>query len=100
MRISYSHLRKLSVETKTGKILGHVCDLVLDIDGYDIVQYEVKSYILSTKKYIIDRKQVISITTEKIIVDDAVIVQKGDPLHLSQGELGAEAVAMRDRVSG
>ncbi len=97
MRISYSQLKKLSVETKSGDVLGHVGDVILDVDDQRVLQYEVKSSMLSTKKYMIGRDQVLSITAEKMIVEDAVVGQQEDRLQMRQGDAGTEAVAMRDQ---
>ena len=97
MRISYSQLRKLSVETKSGEVLGHVGDVVFDLDGQLVVQYEVRSSILSTKKYTISREQVLSITDKKMLVDDAVVGQQEDRLKMPGSDVGSEAVAMRDQ---
>jgi uncharacterized protein YrrD len=96
MRISYGQLKKLPVETKSGDMLGHVGDVVIDVDGQNIAQYEVKSSMLSTKKYIISREQVVSITSKKVIVEDAVVSQKEDRLQMKKSEARPEAVAMRE----
>lgn len=95
--MSYSQLKKLSVETKSGEVLGHVGDLVMDVDGHTIVQYEVKSSMLSTKKYMISREQVISITEEKMIVEDAVVGAAEDRIRMAKGSVGPEAVAMTNQ---
>lgn len=97
MRVSYSQLKKLSVETKSGDVLGHVCDIVVEVEGHSILQYEVKSSMLSTKKYMIGREQVISITAEKVIVDDAVVGREKQRVALRGGEVGSEAVVMRNQ---
>ena len=98
MRISYSQLKKLTVETVSGDMLGHVGDIVLDGEEHAVVQYEVKSSMLSTKKYMIARGQVVSITAEKMIVKDAVVEQQEDMLKMAQGDMGNEAIAMREDV--
>jgi len=96
MRISYSQLKKCQVETQSGVGLGHVCDMVLDVDGQHIVQYEVKQSMLSTKKYLVNREQVVSITAEKIIVEDSVVGEKKKQVASTKSTIGQEAVAMRE----
>ncbi len=98
MKISYSQLKKLSVETKSGSTLGHVGDIIIDVDQQAIAQYEVKSSMLATKKYMIHQEQVISISAEKIIVDDAVVGQQEDRLKMPGSDVGQEPVAMRDQT--
>jgi len=70
MRINLKQLKKFVVETKSGMHLGKVLDVVLEIDGHSIVQYEVGGLI--SKKYLINREQVMSISDKKIIVEDNV----------------------------
>ncbi|PIR03139.1 MAG: hypothetical protein COV60_01910 [Candidatus Magasanikbacteria bacterium CG11_big_fil_rev_8_21_14_0_20_43_7] len=98
MRITYSQLKKLPVETRSGEVLGHVGDIVFDIDGQQVLQYEVKSSMLSTKKYMVGREQVVSITEKKMIVEDAVVGQKEERLKIAKGDMGTEAVAMREEA--
>ncbi len=97
MRIPYSQLKKLPVETRSGTVLGRVSDVVLDVEVQHIVQYEVKQSRLSTKKYVINREQVVSITAEKIIVEDAVVRQSKERLEIRKGKVGPEAVAVREK---
>ena len=98
MRISYSQLKKVMVETESGDMLGHIGDIVLDGEEHAVIQYEVKSSMLSTKKYMIARGQVVSMTTEKMIVKDAVVGQQEDRLKMAQGDMGNEAIAMREDI--
>lgn len=79
-------------------MLGHVGDIVFDADSQQVAQYEVKSSMLSTKKYTIHREQVLSITAEKMIVEDAVVGQEEDRLQMRQNDMGTEAVAMREEA--
>ena len=84
MRILYKQLKKLPVVTEMGEELGNVHDLVLDIDTHSIVHYEVSPSLLSTKKYSISPSQVVSITQEKMVVQDAVVFQKEQDRGLNQ----------------
>ena len=71
MRINFSQLKTLSVQTKSGIVLGKVKDLVLEIEGQTILQYEVGGLV--GKKYFINREQVLNIDEEKMIVEDSVV---------------------------
>ncbi len=71
MRINYKNLKKLIVETKLGIKLGSVKDMILETDGQNILQYKVGG--LFSKKYLISQEQVLSIDSEKIIVEDNVL---------------------------
>jgi len=84
MRISYKQLKKLSVETTLGIVLGSVDDIVLDIDAQHIVQYEVRHSLLSSKLHTISREQVVSITKEKMVVEDAVVPNAEQERGLNQ----------------
>lgn len=72
MRLSLKQLRALHVETVSGASLGHVHELVFEIDGQLIVQYAVRSSLLSNKEYLIGRDQIVRFEEKKMIVDDAV----------------------------
>ena len=72
MRVTLKQLKNLEVETVSGTHLGKIFDIVFEIDGQLVAQYEVKSSILSTKKYLISRDQLVRFESEKIIVDDNV----------------------------
>ncbi len=78
MRITLKQLKHLSVETYSGQQLGHVSDLIFEIDGQLIAQYVVKFSFLSTKQYTINRDQVVSIGSEKMIVDNSVYADNED----------------------
>jgi len=80
-------------------MLGYVGDIVLDIEDHYVLQYEVKSSMLSTKKHMIARGQVLSVTAEKMIVEVAVVHQQEERLKMGQGDMGNEAIAMREDVS-
>ena len=99
MRITYKQLKKLPVEIKSGKYLGHVCDVIFEIDGQVVAQYEVSPSLLSGKKYLISREQVLSISAEKMVVDDSVVrfggrVSVGSRIRV--GKVEAEGAMMRE----
>jgi sporulation protein YlmC with PRC-barrel domain len=69
--MSWSQLKNLPVETLTGKKLGHVIGLVIDPETHDVVQYEVKQGLgFSRHALLIGASQVISISVEKMTVED------------------------------
>ncbi|PIR74909.1 MAG: hypothetical protein CO030_03050 [Candidatus Magasanikbacteria bacterium CG_4_9_14_0_2_um_filter_42_11] len=97
MRISYKQLKKLPVMTESGMELGSVHDIILDVDTQGIVQYEISPSMLSTKAYVVNQDQVVSITSEKMIVKDAVVRDEVHAKELkAQGKMKAEPIAMRE----
>ena len=80
MKISSQQLINLPVETESGQSLGVVESFNIDIDSQSILEYVIKpaSKILELIKneLIISRGQVVSITAEKIIVDDNSLKEK------------------------
>ncbi|MFA5076277.1 MAG: PRC-barrel domain-containing protein [Patescibacteria group bacterium] len=77
MLIEGKKLIKLSVYTKSGKLLGRVDNLEIDIDEQLIINYCVKSQSVIknffTDTLLIHRSQIVSITADKITVDDSVL---------------------------
>lgn len=76
MLIKSKDLLKLPVETKSGKLLGAVCGMEIDIDTHQIKKYYVKPSGLVKgligDVLIIDFSQVLSVTKERMIVEDGV----------------------------
>lgn len=72
MRVTYSQLTKLLVRTESGTELGHVHDVVLDVDSHAAVQYILTSGMIRTKTYEIAPKQILSITETEMIVEDTL----------------------------
>lgn len=74
MRLDLKTLKQLKVETVSGKTLGRVYNLEMEIDGQIVVQYRVKpSSFVGRKEYLVSRDQIVKFTAEKMIVDDAVV---------------------------
>lgn len=96
MRITYKQLKKLPVETKSGKYLGRVCDVVFEIDGQLVAQHEVRPSLLSGKKYLISRDQVLGVSAEKMIVSDGVVEVGADEKGGERVVVKAEGVVMRE----
>lgn len=71
MHINLQTLIHLPVYTQSGVHLGRVHDMQIDIESHAIKQYIVESGLIAKHHYLIGPAQVIAITAEKIVVDDA-----------------------------
>ena len=84
------------METVSGVSLGHVHDVVVEIEGQLIAQYVVRHSVLSSNEYLIGRDQVVRFEEKKMIVDDGVEKKgEGEEKKKSSG-LSPHPVAMRD----
>lgn len=76
MRLTLRQLHNLPVETVNGQPLGRVVDVEMDVGRQEILCYHVSSRKiipgLFEQKLLIDRKQIVSLTAEKMVVEDAV----------------------------
>lgn len=91
MRISIKQLLGLPVATQSGAQLGAVRDVELDAESHAVRQYVVGEHFFTKQKKLISPAQVISITAEKMIVQDACgkeTVTKKTESVLSQASLG------------
>ena len=74
--ISSDTLRDLPVFTESEKHLGHVRRWDIDVETHGIVRYHVKPSglvkLLSSKELVVTPAQVVAVTEEKMIVQDAV----------------------------
>jgi sporulation protein YlmC with PRC-barrel domain len=75
MRMSLKQLRKMIVETLSGTKLGKIQDIIFDIEGQVVVQYEVKHTGISGINYLIHRDQIVKFEEKKVIVYDTVLKQ-------------------------
>ena len=77
MLIKSKNLIGLPVYTKSGRLLGEVDDIEIETDGQLVVNYQVgsKNVIknLLGNKLIIHRDQIVSISVEKVVVEDNVV---------------------------
>lgn len=77
--VHHKELINLSVETKSGDYLGKISNLEIDLDSQSIISYDVKeTNILKgalKNKLLISRNQVISISKERMIVNDNVLTE-------------------------
>ncbi|MFA6533575.1 MAG: PRC-barrel domain-containing protein [Patescibacteria group bacterium] len=76
MLIHGKKLIGLPVYTQGGQHLGHVVDLEIDIDSQSIVNYQVGNFNpiknLWGDKLLVNRQQVVSISAERLVVEDNV----------------------------
>ncbi len=98
MRIDFKKLKTLPVETVSGQMLGHVHDVEIEVETHLIVQYRVRSSLLRTKTYLINRLQVVEIAAEKIIVDDGIVNEAEDAAmaRKESPEITPKPIAMRE----
>lgn len=77
MLINYQKLKNLPVITQSGQLLGYITKIDIDIESQKIIFYYIKStnFIkgLLEGELIIHKDQIISITKDKIIVDNRVL---------------------------
>ncbi|MCX6745966.1 MAG: hypothetical protein NTX00_03005 [Candidatus Parcubacteria bacterium] len=80
MLINQKQLKKIVVETQGGQFLGYISEFELETDNGTIEKYYVKSRLsipgLFANKLLINKSQVISFDSEKMIVEDGVIKEK------------------------
>lgn len=96
MRMSLKQLKKMTVETLSGTKLGKVQDIIFDIDGQVVVQYEVKHSGMTGTDYIIHRDQVVKFEEKKMIVYDTVIKKKESSQMPRMKVIPEGGVAMRN----
>jgi sporulation protein YlmC with PRC-barrel domain len=73
MYIPSQQLLRLPVVTRSGQRLGRVIGFEMDIDTGVVCRYQVRIGLLSglwNKTLLIDRSQVVSISVEKMVVED------------------------------
>ena len=85
MYLSAKQLKKVTVVTKSGQVLGKVVDFELDTETGLLARYHVKSNELITglfeNKLIIHKDQVISLDEQEMIVEDSLLkaLAKNEP---------------------
>ena len=95
MRILFKQLKKYTVETNSGVKLGYVRDVILEIDGHLVSQYEVRPYLFSQKKYLISPSQIIRFEGSKMVVDDNIGREKKE-IEEKKSLPSVEPVMMRE----
>jgi len=80
MLINQKQLKKIRVETQSGQFLGYISEFELETDNGAIEKYYIKSRLsipgLFANKLLINKTQIISFDSEKMIVEDSVIKEK------------------------
>jgi sporulation protein YlmC with PRC-barrel domain len=75
--INNQQLKKVKVETKSGRFLGQIVDFEVDTDTGIINHYYVKSTTpivgLFEGKLVINREQIIYFDDKKMVVEDSVV---------------------------
>jgi len=87
MIISLQQLKKLSVVTKSGIKLGKISEINLLAETQTVFQYLVRPSIFSGRIFLVNANQVVEIS-DKIIVDDAVMVEKNTEVEQSNKFIG------------
>jgi sporulation protein YlmC with PRC-barrel domain len=73
-------IRGLPVFTKSGDRVGKVAGFVIDADRHEVEQYSItKSRLFSAllpDELLVHRSQVIELTSEKMVIEDAVVAER------------------------
>lgn len=93
MRLSLKKLIDLPVETEIGESLGKVIDLNLDINNHTVIDYVIQFGLVKRQKLLVKPVQVIKITNEKMVVDDAILKNKTSMSLRSTLSAGASMLA-------
>jgi uncharacterized protein YrrD len=80
MLVSQKQLKKVMVETQSGRFLGYIVGFEVETDTGVIEKYWVKGKFamanLWDNNILINRNQIINFDDEKMVVDDAVVKAK------------------------
>lgn len=80
MRYRDSQLTGVPVYTQSGKHVGRLVGFVVESDTHEVIQYAVKKSgtfeLLLPKEFLVNRSQVISVSEEKMVVEDATVIEK------------------------
>lgn len=84
MTLQGKHLLGLPVETQSGQPLGKIQNFSLDPSSHTILQYEVRRHgilkdLLPVTTLLIHASQVVSITEEKMVVEDLAARGEREP---------------------
>ena len=65
--------------TESGDQVGQLSGLIIDTDSHEVIQYAVKKAgtlkIILPKEFLVNRLQVVSISTERIVIKDAAVTE-------------------------
>lgn len=76
MVINLRKLIGLPVYTAAGVKLGRIADAELDVEKHLVARYVVKAGAISLASFLVQYSQVVSITEEKMVVDDSVSAER------------------------
>lgn len=76
MIINLRKLLDLPVYTESGIKLGKIFDFELDIENHFVLRYLVRPNFISLQNFLVQSAQVQKITSDRMIVDDAVVKAK------------------------
>lgn len=102
MLIPIGDIINLPVETQSGRRLGKVQDAYVDVESQNIRQYSVApsgiSHLFGKGMLLIHRDQVLSITREKMVVEDSVgrAAEKEAQLAKNKPQFASEVVARQE----
>ena len=82
MRLTSTLLRRLTVKTISGEVLGKIKSWEIDTEDQIIVQYVVSSSPIRGRKFLIHRGQVKSFSDTEMIVDDSVVRDAKPPRRI------------------
>lgn len=86
MVILSSRLKNLPVDTRSGRRLGKIIDLELESETQAILHYVVqrKKWLGKTEIFLIHREQVVSLSAEKMVVEDTLTKERIEDLRESK----------------
>lgn len=73
MIINLQKLLRLPVYTESGTKLGRIFDLELEVESHGVARYLVKPSFFSARIFLIQVSQIKEITSDRVVVDDAVL---------------------------
>ena len=100
MRLNQKQLNNLPVYTRSGAFLGRIADYILDTQTHQIVQYLVgssswlKNILSQQAELLVASDQVISLSEEKMVVQDAIIKDRTNEPVDSQVAAAPDPVAL------
>lgn len=94
MSLNSHTLLGLPVETRSGAPLGRVSGFTLDEASQSILSYEVKRGRILGDHLLVHRGQVLSLTEEKMVTEDAVVKEEArDTMRVKGAQPAAGSVA-------
>ena len=82
MRYRHSQLAGVPVYTRSGDRIGKLAGFVIESDTHEVVQYAVRKSgtleLILPKEFLVGRGQVVSVSDEKMVVEDAAVADKAE----------------------